>query len=148
MYYKQVQYNMTADEFIKISASRSRPAIASLSVDPSGGDNRDTKARAQRESRSAERPSTQKLHRLKRRDTLTHWLIQRGTASILAPTILLANVSTLICLNILLFWHFHVGIREILADYVHHEVTRDLILVLLRILIIIEMKYAFVFFVL
>ena len=125
---------MTTHEFIKISASRS-PAFGAISVGPSGQmPGGDTKA--------------PKLHRLKRRDTLTHWLIQRGTASILAPTILLANVSTLICLNILLFWHFHVGIREILADYVHHEVTRDLILVLLRILIIIEMKYAFVFFVL
>lgn len=81
-------------------------------------------------------------------NTLAHWLIQRGTAALLAPTILLANVSTFICLNILLFWHLHIGIKEILADYVHHEVTRDLILVLLRILIIIEMKYAFVFFVL
>lgn len=82
------------------------------------------------------------------RDTLAHWLLQRGTAVLLAPTILLANVSTLILLNILLFWHLHVGIKEILADYVHHEVTRHLILVLLRILILILMKYAFVLFVL
>lgn len=81
------------------------------------------------------------------RETLTHWLVQRATAFLLIPTILLANASTLIWLTILLFWHFHIGITEILADYVHHEVTRNLLLVLLRIFILIVMKYAFVLFV-
>nr|YP_010736361.1 succinate dehydrogenase-ubiquinone-cytochrome b small subunit [Zygnema circumcarinatum]QKQ14689.1 succinate dehydrogenase-ubiquinone-cytochrome b small subunit [Zygnema circumcarinatum]WEL36334.1 succinate dehydrogenase-ubiquinone-cytochrome b small subunit [Zygnema circumcarinatum] len=82
------------------------------------------------------------------RDTLAHWLLQRVTAALLVPTLLLANVSTFILLNILLFWHLHVGIKEILADYVHHEVTRNIIVVLFQILIIICMKYAFVLFVL
>ena len=81
------------------------------------------------------------------RETLTHWLVQRTTALLLIPTILLANVSTLIWITILLFWHFHIGITEILADYVHHEVTRNVLLMLLRLLVIIVMKYAFVLFV-
>jgi succinate dehydrogenase hydrophobic anchor subunit len=44
-------------------------------------------------------------------------------ATFLVPTILIANVSTLILLNISLLWHIHVGIEEILIDYVHHEIT-------------------------
>jgi succinate dehydrogenase hydrophobic anchor subunit len=81
------------------------------------------------------------------RETLTHWLVQRITAALLVPTILLANVSTLLLLNIILFWHFHIGIQEILADYVHHEVTRNVVLMLLRVLVLIVMKYVFVLFV-
>nr|YP_009674919.1 succinate dehydrogenase subunit 4 [Haplomitrium hookeri]QDE12958.1 succinate dehydrogenase subunit 4 [Haplomitrium hookeri] len=81
------------------------------------------------------------------RETLRHWLLQRITAAFLIPTILLANVSTLILLNILLFWHIHVGIEEILADHVHHEVTRNRILILLRVFRLIIIKYVFVFFV-
>ena len=81
------------------------------------------------------------------RETMTHWLLQRSTALLLIPTILIANVSTLIFLNILLFWHLRIGIEEILADYVHHEVTRNFILMLLRVLILIVIKYVFVLFV-
>jgi succinate dehydrogenase hydrophobic anchor subunit len=82
------------------------------------------------------------------RDTLVHWLIQRGTAALMVPTFLLANVSTLISLNLLLFWHLHIGLEEILADYIHHEVTRNLIVMLLRVLLLVAIKYSFVFFVL
>ncbi len=82
------------------------------------------------------------------RDTLTHWLLQRGTAALMAPIVLIANASTLISLNLLLFWHLHVGLEEILADYIHHEVTRHLIITLLRLLLLVAIKYAFVFFVL
>jgi succinate dehydrogenase hydrophobic anchor subunit len=57
------------------------------------------------------------------RETLRHWLLQRMTAIFLVPTILIANISTLILLNISLLWHIHVGIEEILTDYVHHEIT-------------------------
>nr|YP_009132643.1 succinate dehydrogenase subunit 4 [Aneura pinguis]YP_010880871.1 succinate dehydrogenase subunit 4 [Aneura maxima]AKA63327.1 succinate dehydrogenase subunit 4 [Aneura pinguis]AKU36858.1 succinate dehydrogenase subunit 4 [Aneura pinguis]QIA60960.1 succinate dehydrogenase subunit 4 [Aneura pinguis]WHW96055.1 succinate dehydrogenase subunit 4 [Aneura maxima]WHW96097.1 succinate dehydrogenase subunit 4 [Aneura maxima] len=81
------------------------------------------------------------------RETLGHWLLQRITAASSIPTILIANVSTPILLNILLFWHIHVGIEEILADYVHHEVTRNWILILLRVFCLIIIKYVFVFFV-
>jgi succinate dehydrogenase hydrophobic anchor subunit len=82
------------------------------------------------------------------RDTLVHWLIQRGTAALMIPTFLLANVSALISLNLLLFWHLHIGLEEILADYIHHEVTRNLIVMLLRVLLVVAIKYSFVFFVL
>nr|YP_010881174.1 succinate dehydrogenase subunit 4 [Pellia epiphylla]WIA66717.1 succinate dehydrogenase subunit 4 [Pellia epiphylla var. borealis]QDE10594.1 succinate dehydrogenase subunit 4 [Pellia epiphylla]WIA66676.1 succinate dehydrogenase subunit 4 [Pellia epiphylla]WIA66758.1 succinate dehydrogenase subunit 4 [Pellia epiphylla var. borealis]WIA66799.1 succinate dehydrogenase subunit 4 [Pellia epiphylla] len=70
-------------------------------------------------------------------------LLQRITAASLIPTILIANVSTPILLNILLFWHIHVGIEEILADYVHHEVTRNWILILIRVFRCIIIKYVF-----
>ena len=50
-------------------------------------------------------------------------------------------------LNILVFWHLYLGVEEILADYVHNEVIRNLFLILLRILIIISIKYVFVLFV-
>ena len=42
------------------------------------------------------------------RETLGHWLIQRMTAASLIPTILISNVSTLILLNISLFWHIQI----------------------------------------
>nr|AND50907.1 succinate dehydrogenase subunit 4 [Sphagnum wulfianum] len=81
------------------------------------------------------------------RETLGHWLLQRMTATFLVPTILVANVSTLILLNISLFWHIHVGIEEILTDYVHHEITRNWILILLRVFCLIIIKYVSFFFV-
>lgn len=81
------------------------------------------------------------------RETLGHWLLQRMTAAPLISTIFIANVSTLILLNILLFWHIHVGIEEILTDYVHHEITRNWILILFRVFCLIIIKYAFLFFV-
>nr|YP_003412107.1 succinate dehydrogenase subunit 4 [Phaeoceros laevis]ACT75315.1 succinate dehydrogenase subunit 4 [Phaeoceros laevis] len=81
------------------------------------------------------------------KETLGHWPLQRISAAFLIVMIFIANASTLILLNILLFWHIHVGIEEILTDHVHHEVTRNLILILLRIFFLIIIKYAFVFFV-
>jgi len=81
------------------------------------------------------------------RETLGHWLIQRMTAASLILTILISNVSTLILLNISLFWHIHVGIEEILTDYVHHEITRNWILILFRVFCLIIIKYGFLFFV-
>lgn len=79
--------------------------------------------------------------------SLANWVVQRGTAALLAPIIIVSNASTFILLNLLLFWHLHFGIKEILADYIHHNVTRNLLYALLRIIIIIVMKYAFVLFV-
>lgn len=81
------------------------------------------------------------------RETLGHWLLQRMTAASLISTIFISNVSTLILLNILLFWHIHVGIEEILTDYVHHEITRNWILILFRVFCLIIIKYFFLFFV-
>jgi len=48
-------------------------------------------------------------------------------------------------INIVLFWHFHIGLEEILADYIHHEMTRNLILMWIRILVLVLMKYLFWF---
>nr|YP_009047304.1 succinate dehydrogenase subunit 4 [Ptychomnion cygnisetum]AGN74056.1 succinate dehydrogenase subunit 4 [Ptychomnion cygnisetum]AHG59118.1 succinate dehydrogenase subunit 4 [Ptychomnion cygnisetum] len=81
------------------------------------------------------------------RETLGHWLLQRMTAASLIPIIFISNVSTLILSNILLFWHIHVGIEEILTDYVHHEMTRNWILILFRVFCSIIIKYVFSFFV-
>jgi succinate dehydrogenase hydrophobic anchor subunit len=81
------------------------------------------------------------------RETLGHWLLQRMTTTFLVPTILIANISTLILLNISLFWHIHVGIKEILTDYVHHEITRNWILILLKVFCLIIIKYVSFFFV-
>ncbi len=104
---------------------------------------------AERAERNEFRGSKKKVKAMKsHRGTLEHWLLQRITAAFLIPTILIANVSTLILLNILLFWHIHVGIKEILVDYVHHEVTRNWILILLRVFCLIIIKYVFVFLVL
>jgi succinate dehydrogenase hydrophobic anchor subunit len=68
-------------------------------------------------------------------------------ATFLVPTIFIANVFTLILLNILLLWHIHVGIKEILTDYVHHEITRNWILILLKVFCLIIIKYVYFFFV-
>ncbi|GJP46272.1 hypothetical protein CLOM_g16130 [Closterium sp. NIES-68] len=78
---------------------------------------------------------------------LNHWLIQRATAILLLPTIFMSTSyrMALISLTILVVWHLHLGLEEILADYVHHEVTRNLILILLRIFLLISIKYVFVF---
>jgi succinate dehydrogenase hydrophobic anchor subunit len=67
-------------------------------------------------------------------------------ATFLVPTILETIVSTLILLNILLFWHIHVGIEEILIDYVHYEITKNWILIFLRIFCLIIIKYVFFLF--
>jgi succinate dehydrogenase hydrophobic anchor subunit len=69
------------------------------------------------------------------------------TTTFLVPTILITNVSILILLNISLFWHIHVGIEEILIDYVHHEITRNWILILFKVFCLIIIKYVSFFFV-
>ncbi|XP_071689706.1 uncharacterized protein [Rutidosis leptorrhynchoides] len=46
--------------------------------------------------------------------------------------------------NLALFWHINNGIEEILADYVHHEMTRSLVLVLMRLFLIVAAKDVFV----
>ncbi len=78
----------------------------------------------------------------------THWLIQRATAVFILLTLFIAPSldQALLCLNLLIFLHLFLGLEEIFSDYVHHEITRNLILMLLRIFILIIAKYAFVFF--
>ena len=105
------------------------------------------------------------------RDTLKHWLLQRLTAALFIPSWLLLETHTLLTqsslsqsllalccscltqlslvgLHIGVFWHLQLGLHEILADYVHHEVTRHLIAMLLRVLICLMIKSALVLFVL
>jgi succinate dehydrogenase hydrophobic anchor subunit len=78
------------------------------------------------------------------REPLTHWLLQRSTAVLLIPAFLSATPSSLIVLNIAMFWHAHIGISEILADYVHNSVTRLFVGTLIQLLILIAVKDFFV----
>ena len=79
--------------------------------------------------------------------SLASWFVQRSTALLIAPIIILSNVSTFVFFTFLVFFHIHFGLREILADYIHHNVTRNLLFALLQIIIIIALKNAFVLFV-
>nr|XP_043612208.1 uncharacterized protein LOC122583901 [Erigeron canadensis] len=55
-----------------------------------------------------------------------------------------ATLSPTFLPNLALFWHINNGIEEILADYVHHEMTRSLVLVLMRLFLIVAAKDVFV----
>lgn len=55
-----------------------------------------------------------------------------------------STVSSTFLPNLALFWHINNGMEEILADYVHHEMTRSLILVLMRLFLIVAAKDVFV----
>ena len=77
-------------------------------------------------------------------EPLTHWLLQRSTAVLLIPTFLSATPTSLIILNIAMFWHAYIGISEILADYVHNSVTRVFVGTLIQLLILIAIKDFFV----
>lgn len=80
---------------------------------------------------------------------ITHWLIQRSTAILILFTLIIAPFwLVLIALNIFVFWHLFLGLEEILADYVHNEIIRNLFIILLRILIIISIKFVFTLFIL
>ena len=71
-------------------------------------------------------------------------LFQRITAAFLLPLIFIyKKVSSTFLLNISLFWHINEGIEEIMADYVHQEMTRNLILVHLRLFLLIVIKDVF-----
>jgi len=78
------------------------------------------------------------------KEPLTHWLLQRSTAILLIPTFLSATPSSLIVLNIVMFWHAHIGISEIVADYVHNAVTRVFVGILIQVVILIAMKELFI----
>ena len=45
--------------------------------------------------------------------------------------------------NLSLFWHINEGIEEIMVDYVHQEITRNFILVYLRLFLLIVIKDVF-----
>ncbi|XP_057443009.1 uncharacterized protein LOC130734561 [Lotus japonicus] len=57
--------------------------------------------------------------------------------------LLYPNAYSLLVANCFVFWHTHAGIEEILADYVHHEVTREFVSISLRLFLIIAMKDVF-----
>jgi len=57
------------------------------------------------------------------------------------------NAYSLLAANFFVFWHINAGIEEILADYVHHEMTRELIFISLRLFLIIAIKDVFLNFV-
>jgi succinate dehydrogenase hydrophobic anchor subunit len=53
----------------------------------------------------------------------------------------------LLAANFFVFWHINAGIEEIVADYVHHEMTREFVLISLRLFLIIAIKDVFLNFV-
>jgi hypothetical protein len=68
------------------------------------------------------------------------------TAAFLFPFLIISQVSFTFLLVLSLFWHILVGIEDIIADYVHQEMTRNLILVSLRLCLLIVIKDVFLFF--
>ncbi|XP_014497914.1 succinate dehydrogenase subunit 4, mitochondrial [Vigna radiata var. radiata] len=62
-------------------------------------------------------------------------------ATAVASLVLLyPNTYSLLLANFFVFWHLKAGIEEILADYVHHAMTREFITISLRLFLIIAMK--------
>ncbi|XP_011027764.1 PREDICTED: uncharacterized protein At2g39795, mitochondrial-like isoform X2 [Populus euphratica] len=75
-------------------------------------------------------------------------LLQRITAALLIPVIIIyKKVSSIFLPNLFLFRHINEGIKEIMADYVHQEMTRNWILVCLRLFLLIVIKDVFLSFV-
>jgi len=78
------------------------------------------------------------------RKNLVEWLTQRGTALVIVPTLFLGNTFTvLLVLNFIVFEHLYFGLKEILTDYIHDEVTRNLLITLIQILMLIVIKNTF-----
>ncbi|KAG5049791.1 hypothetical protein AAZX31_04G162200 [Glycine max] len=50
------------------------------------------------------------------------------------------NTYSLLFANFFVFWHLYAGIGEILADYVHHEMTREFVMISLRLFLIMALK--------
>jgi len=71
-------------------------------------------------------------------------LFQRITAAFPLPFIIIYHkVSSTFLPNLSLFWHINSGIEEIMADHVHQEMTRNWILVYLRLFLFISIKDLF-----
>ncbi|CAN1155586.1 Uncharacterized mitochondrial protein ymf17 [Linum perenne] len=71
-------------------------------------------------------------------------LFQRITAALLLPLIIIyKKLSSTFLPNLFLFWHINEGIKDIMEDYVHQEMTRNLILVYLRLFFLIVIKDVF-----
>jgi hypothetical protein len=70
-------------------------------------------------------------------------LFQRITAAFPPPFLIISKVSFTSLPFLSLFWHILVGIEDIIADHVHQEMTRNLILVYLRLFLLIVIKDVF-----
>nr|YP_010930459.1 succinate dehydrogenase subunit 4 [Rheum palmatum]WGU49387.1 succinate dehydrogenase subunit 4 [Rheum rhabarbarum]WGU49393.1 succinate dehydrogenase subunit 4 [Rheum rhabarbarum]WKL06558.1 succinate dehydrogenase subunit 4 [Rheum palmatum] len=71
-------------------------------------------------------------------------LFQRITAAFPLPLIIIyKKVSSTFLPNLSVFWHINEGIEEIMADHVHHEMTRNWCLVYLRLFLLIVIKDVF-----
>ncbi|XP_019434557.1 PREDICTED: uncharacterized protein LOC109341172 isoform X2 [Lupinus angustifolius] len=69
-------------------------------------------------------------------------------ATALVPLLLLyPNAYSLLAANLFVFWHIRAGIEEILADYVHQEMTREFVMISFKLFLIIAMKDIFLKFV-
>ena len=70
----------------------------------------------------------------------------KATAAV--PLLLIyPNAYSMLLANLFVFWHISAGIEEILADYVHHEMTREFVLISFKLFLIIAMKDVFLKFV-
>nr|YP_008816134.1 succinate:cytochrome c oxidoreductase subunit 4 [Roya obtusa]YP_009755721.1 succinate:cytochrome c oxidoreductase subunit 4 [Roya anglica]AGZ90397.1 succinate:cytochrome c oxidoreductase subunit 4 [Roya obtusa]QIQ22960.1 succinate:cytochrome c oxidoreductase subunit 4 [Roya anglica] len=81
-----------------------------------------------------------------KKEILTHWLIQRFITIFLLILTLVANVPILIYFNIFVFLHIYIGLEEIFLDYLHDKFTQKFLLLLIKILILVLIKYMFVLF--
>jgi len=71
-------------------------------------------------------------------------LFQRITAAFPLPLIIIyKKVSSTFLPNLAVFWHINEGIEDIMADHVHQEMTRNWILVYLRLFFLIVIKDVF-----
>nr|UJP67965.1 succinate dehydrogenase subunit 4 [Dinetus racemosus]UJP68051.1 succinate dehydrogenase subunit 4 [Evolvulus alsinoides]UJP68208.1 succinate dehydrogenase subunit 4 [Dichondra micrantha] len=73
-------------------------------------------------------------------------LFQRITAAFPLPLIIIyikVKLSSTFLPILSLFWHINEGIEEIMADHVHQEMTRNFILVYLRLFLLIVIKDVF-----
>ena len=70
-------------------------------------------------------------------------LFQRMTAAFPPPLISISKKVYTSLPNLSLFWHINVGIEEIMADHVHQEMIRNLILVYFRLFLLIVIKDVF-----
>ena len=68
---------------------------------------------------------------------------QKSLGKTFKVTIIYKKVSSTFLPNLFLFWHINEGIEEIMADHVHQEMTRNLILVYLRLFFLIVIKDVF-----
>nr|YP_010932236.1 succinate dehydrogenase subunit 4 [Hedyosmum orientale]WKT05467.1 succinate dehydrogenase subunit 4 [Hedyosmum orientale] len=72
-------------------------------------------------------------------------LFQRMTAAFPPPLIIIYKKLSCTSLpNLSVFRHIKEGIEEIMADYVHQEMTRHLLLIYLRLFLLIVIKDVFV----